>query len=296
MGAVGKRGRTAALWLLAAAIVGGGASSEGKRVPCAGRYVLRKTTGGLLPALAAANGGAIVLDASGAILDPSCGSAAVRTHGTSMSAAWATCGVHARVRLQAKPTADCSLLRGVVRARGERPSRFRAATSICGDGITDLGRGERCDDGNFLDDDTCDATCGRCGDAAALTSTWAAIESAVIARYGCATCHGATPTASLDLRPPGAYDAIVGVPVRDLSGVFQVHPGDRATSFVWLKLAEGALGGDYVAVVPGAGMPIGGKATPAQVEAVGRWIDAGAPRDGIVAGTEALFAGCGSGS
>jgi hypothetical protein len=74
------------------------------------------------------------------------------------------------------------------------------------------------------------------------------------------------------------------------------HPGDRTTSFVWLKLAEGALGGEYVAAVPGAGMPIGGKTTPAELEAVGRWIDAGAPRDGIVPGTEALFAGCGSGS
>jgi cysteine-rich repeat protein len=200
-----------------------------------------------------------------------------------------------RLRLRATTSDDCSLIRGVVRARGERPSRFLAVASICGDGIVDPGRGEQCDDGNFLDDDACDATCGRCRDPSTLTSTWGAIESTVIARYGCATCHGERRTAGLDLRPPGAYDAIVGVPVADQAGLFQVNPGERATSFVWLKLAEGALGEAFTDV-PGAGMPIGGKATPDEVEAVGRWIDAGAPRDGIVPGTEALFAPCGSGS
>jgi cysteine-rich repeat protein len=236
-----------------------------------------------------------VLDASGVLIDPACGAAAVRVRGSSIVAAWGACGSHARLRMRAHATADCSLLRGVVSAKGERASRFRAATSTCGDGIVDPGSGERCDDGNFLDGDACDATCGRCSDPATLTSTWAAIESAVIARYGCATCHGATPTAGLDLRPPDAYDAIVGVPVASMPGLLQIRPGDRTTSFVWLKLAHGTLGDAY-AEVPGAGMPIGGRVTPDEVEAVGRWIDAGAPRDGVVAGTDALRAACGSGS
>jgi hypothetical protein len=37
-------------------------------------------------------------------------------------------------------------------------------------------------------------------------------------------------------------------------------------------------------------MPIGVPLPPDELEAIGRWIDAGAPPDGLVAGAEALLA------
>src|SRR5205823_15126771 len=140
--------------------------------------------------------------------------------------------------LRARITADCTLVRGTVTATGARRSAFVATASTCGDGIVDPGRGERCDDGNTNDADGCDADCGVCSGPATFASTWDAIERNVFDRYACSRCHGSIPTAHLDLRAPGGYDAIVDVPVPDAPGLFEVRRGHRRLSLLWLKVAK----------------------------------------------------------
>lgn len=281
---------------LLAALVSLADAREPAETPCAGRYVVRTATGSLLVAAATTPGDTIVLDGTNAVVDPLCGAAVVRAtrtrHRWRLAASWPGCRGAARLRLRARASADCSLLRGVATGPRARRTRFEAAMSFCGDGVVDAGRGERCDDGNILDGDGCDAACGRCSGPTTFASTWDAIQTNVFVRHGCVDCHGARLTAGLDLRPPGAWARLVGVPVPDAPGLFEIAPGDRTTSLVWLKIAKATAGG--YDDVPGPGMPIGLPLPPEAVEAFGRWIDAGAPETSLVAGAEALLAACGN--
>ncbi len=251
--------------------------------PCEGRWVIARVAGG--PTMTADD--AIVLDAAGAVVDPACDAAALRVRGRRITARWRDCRARRRLTLRVRASADCTVLRGTLAGAGARASRFVATTSRCGDGITDPGRGERCDDANLANDDGCDATCGSCVDPATLASTWAAVQVNVFDR-ACTACHGNQPTAGLDLRAPGSYAAIVDVPAA--SGLFEVKRGDHAQSLLWLKMAKSAIGG--LDDLPGGGMPFGFPLPRAIVEAFGAWIDAGAPTDGYVAGTEALLVPC----
>jgi YVTN family beta-propeller protein len=54
-------------------------------------------------------------------------------------------GVNAKVRVKALITDDCAVLTGTLRTKGKAPAHFKAATSVCGDGVTDTGNGEACD-------------------------------------------------------------------------------------------------------------------------------------------------------
>jgi cysteine-rich repeat protein len=155
--------------------------------------------------------------------------------------------------------------------------------------VVDPGRGERCDDGNVLDGDGCDSSCGACSGPTAFAATWDAIQTNVFERT-CTTCHGASASGGLDLRPPGTYERIVGVAAPDAPGLSYIHPGDRTTSFLWLKLEKGTTGGHEE--VSGPGMPVGPPLPADVVDALGRWIDAGAPATGVVAGSEALTRAC----
>jgi cysteine-rich repeat protein len=257
--------------------------------PCAGRYVVARATG----ALVHGPGDALVLDPTTAVLDPACGAGLVharRVRGRwRIDARWDACRGAPRFRLRVRASADCSLLRGRATG-GHRTSRFVAIASTCGDAVVDPGLGETCDDGNLADGDGCDSTCGRCAAPTTFASSFDAIQANVFDRT-CTTCHGAALTAGLDLRAPGTWARIVGVEAPDTGGLLLVAPGDRAASFVWLKIAKATLGdGDDL---PGAGMPIGLSLRPSVVEALGRWIDAGAPASGLVPGAEALLDPCG---
>jgi hypothetical protein len=255
--------------------------------PCVGRFVVTRTTGILLEALE----DVIALDAESAIVDPACGVATIRGRGTRrgwrVDARWRDCRGKRVMRLHARASEDCTLLRGNVTAPGARASRFVASTSRCGDGRLDPGRGERCDDGNADDQDACDSTCGRCIDPATLPSTWAGIQANVFDR-ACTNCHGGQPTAGLDFRAPGTYERIVGVDAG--GGLLLIAPGDRLRSLIWLKIAKATLG--TLDDLPGGGMPVGFPLPPDVVLALGVWIDAGATVDGLVVGAEALRPAC----
>jgi hypothetical protein len=254
---------------------------------CAGRYVVTRANGSLV----AGPGDVVVLDAAGAVVDPACGVATAHVRavrgGSRVVARWLGCHGRRVLRLRVRASADCTLLRGTMSA-GARRSRLVAVTSRCGDGVVDPGTGERCDDGAANGGASCDTSCGRCVDPSTLTSTWAAIQANVFDR-SCIVCHGDKLTAGLDLRRPDSYSHIVGVPAA--SGRFEVKPGARTESLLWLKLAKASYGSDDESLA--GGMPFGFALSPDVVEAVGRWIDAGAPPGGIVDGTAPLFVGCG---
>ena len=255
--------------------------------PCVGRFVVSRSTGALL----AAEIDVVAVDDENVIVDPACGSAVVKgkvaRRGWRVSARWVGCRGRRIVRMKARASEDCTLLRGTVRAPGARVSRFVAIASRCGDGLVDAGRGERCDDGNLNDADGCDSACGRCVDPGTLPSTWAAVQANVFDR-ACTNCHGAQPTAGLDFRGPGTYERVVNVDAGE--GRLHVAPGARLRSLVWLKIAKATLGS--LDEVQGAGMPVGFPLPPDVVEALGVWIDAGAPPDGLVVGAEALRPPC----
>jgi len=238
-----------------------------------------------------APGDTIALDVASAVVDPACGAADLRERlrGRTwrLAARWKGCRAHRVLRLRLRASSDCTVLRGTMTGTGARRSRLVATASRCGDGIADPGRGERCDDANLIDDDGCDAGCGRCVDPATLASTWAAIQANVFDR-ACTACHGERTTAGLDFRAPGSYERIVGVPAA--SGLFQVKAGDHLQSLIWLKMAKVSLGG--LDDLPGGGMPFGFPLPADVVNAFGRWIDAGAPRDGFVDGAQALLVAC----
>jgi cysteine-rich repeat protein len=254
---------------------------------CVGRYVLARASGRLVDR----SRDTIVLDATSAVIDPACGAATVAVRplrrGARMSARWLGCRGARVLTLRVRASTDCTLLEGSV--TGGRRSHVVAVTSTCGDGVVDPGRGERCDDGNVVDGDGCDASCGACSGPTTFTATWDAIQTNVFDR-ACTTCHGANASGALDFRAPGIYARIVGVPAPDDPALLYIHAGDHAASFLWLKLEKGTAGGHDE--VSGPGMPVGPPLPADVVDALGQWIDAGAPETGIVAGTEALTKAC----
>jgi len=255
---------------------------------CVGRYVLARASGRLVDR----SRDTIVLDATSAVIDPACGAATVAVRplrrGARISARWLGCRGARVLTLRVRASTDCTLLEGSVTGHGRR-SHVVAVTSTCGDGVVDPGRGERCDDGNVVDGDGCDASCGACSGPTTFTATWDAIQTNVFDR-ACTTCHGANASGGLDFRAPGTYARIVGVPAPDDPALLYIHAGDHAASFLWLKLEKGTAGGHDE--VSGPGMPVGPPLPADVVDALGQWIDAGAPETGIVAGTEALTKAC----
>ena len=124
-------------------------------------------------------------------------------------------------------------------------------------------------------------------------STWAAIQSVVFERHGCTTalCHGTSAQGGLVLTPDVAYQNLVDVE-SPAGGMKRIEPGDQLRSFLWLKLAKGTFPTQY-ASVPGTAMP---NALPPlaenELEALRKWIRAGAPTTGVVASTETLLSAC----
>jgi cysteine-rich repeat protein len=171
---------------------------------------------------------------------------------------------------------------GVYKAKdSSRPAA--CLSQICGNGVEEAG--EECDDGNAVDDDGCTNVCtiGTCG-SPDYPSTYDAIQAVIFDEpaYQCssAACHGTARSGDLDLR--------AGVSFAELSTRWV--PGDASASLVWQKIAERTLGAPDS---PGSAMPIGNSPVLAdELEALALWIDAGAERDSVVAGTDALLGVC----
>lgn len=135
---------------------------------------------------------------------------------------------------------------------------------------------------------------GHGGALADCSSTFEAIQRSLFEGKGCtaAACHGGASTGNLDLRPASAYTSLINRPASaSLSAPMNlVTPGEQALSFLYLKLAAATDPTKPLPAGAGAPMPSGLPAlSVGQLEALRLWIRAGAPQDGVVAGTQALL-------
>lgn len=130
-----------------------------------------------------------------------------------------------------------------------------------------------------------------------FNSTFEAIQKVVFERHQCTNpvCHGAAPNlyqnGKLDLRADAAYDNLVDVKSESVSGYTRVLAGDKTKSLLWLNLAGKTEPEDWEA--PLRAMPPGeDKLTADELELVRLWIEKGAPKNGVLAGTEKLIDAC----
>ena len=132
------------------------------------------------------------------------------------------------------------------------------------------------------------------GQAAAPVATFSQLQTSILnkscAVTGCHVSATATSSGNLILAPDVAYDNLVGATPTNLAalrdGLKRVTPGstDRSLMFQKLVLSLAAAHSEY-----GNTMPVGSAAlSQGQVEFVKQWIDAGAPRTGVVADTTLL--------
>jgi hypothetical protein len=113
-------------------------------------------------------------------------------------------------------------------------------------------------------------------------STFAAIQKVILEGRSCTNdmCHGAAAKGDLDLRPDVAYENLIEVKSK-LSSQYRIMPGVPGESFLYNKLRAATEPGSVK--VEGSSMPAGEPAlSPDHLEALRRWIEAGAPREGSV--------------
>ncbi|MCW5954912.1 MAG: hypothetical protein KIT69_21870, partial [Propionibacteriaceae bacterium] len=122
-------------------------------------------------------------------------------------------------------------------------------------------------------------------------STFAAIQKVIFEGRGCtsAACHDASASGGLNLLPDVAYDNLVGRPAETIPGWERVREGEKDRSLLFINVAAKTTPDSFTA--PLRAMPLG--ALPAlstnEIEAMRRWIEAGAPRNATVAGTADLL-------
>ncbi|MBI3782701.1 MAG: hypothetical protein HY270_04795 [Deltaproteobacteria bacterium] len=127
-------------------------------------------------------------------------------------------------------------------------------------------------------------------------STFALLQKAVFENRGCTSqvCHGApgAPSAGgLDLRPEVAYDNLVEVSSTTVPGMERIRPGRHDASLLYINLAAATDPAHFTA--PLRAMPIGlPPLSVNELDAMRRWIEAGAPKDGVVNGTADLLDAC----
>jgi len=126
------------------------------------------------------------------------------------------------------------------------------------------------------------------------TSTWEAVRRSIFTAHRCtaSNCHGSmAPAGGLDLTGDQAYDHLVfqNAQASLAKPMSRVFPGEERLSFLYLKLAAAS---DPSVLPPGGGapMPTGSAALSAdELAGLRLWIRAGAPREGVVAGTQDLL-------
>ena len=129
-----------------------------------------------------------------------------------------------------------------------------------------------------------------------FNSTFEAIQKVIFERRGCANqiCHGenAANAGGLDLRAGASYDELLDVPAETVAGHTRVLAGNKDRSLLWLNLAAKTYPDQYEA--PLRAMPLDPvpALTPDELELVRMWIEKGAPRNGVLAGTEDLVDAC----
>lgn len=134
------------------------------------------------------------------------------------------------------------------------------------------------------------ATCGT----GTFDSTFELIQKVVFENHGCTNnlCHGTAASGGLSLEPEHAYANLVDVAAQSVPGWLRVRTGEKDHSLLWLNLAAKTLPNDYHA--PLRAMPLDPvpPLTEDELELVRRWIEIGAPREGVVAGTADLVDAC----
>ncbi len=125
-------------------------------------------------------------------------------------------------------------------------------------------------------------------------STFALIQKAIFENRGCTNdlCHGSAATGGLDLRPDVAYDNLIDVKSPLLPEWTRVRPGRRDQSLLFINVAAKTDPTHYTA--PLRAMPLDPQPALSanEVEALRRWIEAGAPKDGVIKGTADLLDAC----
>ncbi|HKP64536.1 MAG TPA: hypothetical protein VJV78_47695 [Polyangiales bacterium] len=119
-------------------------------------------------------------------------------------------------------------------------------------------------------------------DGAKFGSTFEAIQKLIFEARGCTNdmCHGVGAMSGLDLRAGKAYDSLIEVKSGN-SPLFRVMPGEPDESFLYNKLRAATMPGSVM--VEGSPMPTGtAPLSTDHLEAVRRWIEAGAPREGSI--------------
>lgn len=127
-----------------------------------------------------------------------------------------------------------------------------------------------------------------------FSSTFELIQQAIFENRSCAdsVCHGSARSGELDLRPGAAYENLIEVESDSVPGMRRVVPGRKELSLLWINLAAKTLPSEYSA--PLRAMPL--DPVPAlstnELEALRLWIEAGAPEEGVVRGTDELLDAC----
>ncbi|MGH7290965.1 MAG: hypothetical protein ACREJT_07135, partial [Myxococcota bacterium] len=125
-------------------------------------------------------------------------------------------------------------------------------------------------------------------------STYAAIQKVIFENRGCTSvlCHDSTGSGGLDLRAEVSYDNLVNQTSETAEGWQLVVPGQRDLSLLFQNVAAKTMPGTVVA--PLRPMPL--DPLPAlstnELEALRKWIETGASRDGVVDGTDELLDAC----
>ncbi|MGD9763946.1 MAG: hypothetical protein AB7V27_09555 [Candidatus Binatia bacterium] len=132
-----------------------------------------------------------------------------------------------------------------------------------------------------------------------FSSTFDAIQRVIFENRGCTSmnCHDAAESGGLDLRAGNSYQELVGA---DPNGVDsetvekwdRILKGEKDRSLLYINVADGAGQNGYDA--PLNPMPAGGlpPLSADELTALGKWIEAGAPREGTVPGTADLLDAC----
>jgi hypothetical protein len=127
-------------------------------------------------------------------------------------------------------------------------------------------------------------------------STFALIQQQIFERRGCtaAACHGEGSQTGLDLRIGSAYESLINVQARS-GDYMRVFPGEQDLSLLYQKVAAKTEGFDLASLpepISGGAMPTGAEAlSESDLALLRAWIRGGAPKEGIVAGSE-KYADC----
>lgn len=127
-----------------------------------------------------------------------------------------------------------------------------------------------------------------------FSGTFDLIQKAIFDNHECSNsvCHGEAAAGGLDLRAGVAYDNLIDVESQTVPGMRRVMAGQKDRSLLWVNLAAKTMPDEWHA--PLRAMPL--DPIPAlsfdEVDALRLWIEAGAPRDGAVRGTDELLDAC----